>query len=354
LVENFTIIGTTPPRAGNRQIAVWLLACSAVIFAMVVLGGLTRLTHSGLSMVDWKPLTGWLPPLGPEAWQLEFENYQRFPEYQKLNQGMTLAEFKSIFWFEFSHRLLGRGIGVLYFVPFVFFLLRRRIDRRLFPRLLILFVLGGLQGLLGWWMVKSGLVEQPDVSHYRLTAHLGLAVLIMGYMVWLAVGLLLPRAVIADDRLIGLSRFAQVMALVVFVVILSGGLVAGLDAGFAYNTFPLMQGRLMPEGLFDLTPWYRNFTENLITVQFDHRWLALITLLAVVALWQQALRRGVTGSLRSAFHLVLVLAVIQVGLGIATLVLVVPLTLAALHQAAALALFSMIVIAARATRQAAG
>ncbi len=354
MVENFTIIGTTSPRAGNRQIAFWLLACSAVIFAMVALGGLTRLTHSGLSMVDWKPLTGWLPPLGLEAWQLEFENYQRFPEYQKLNQGMTLAEFKSIFWFEFSHRLLGRGIGVLYFVPFVFFLLRRRIDRQLLPRLLFLFVLGGLQGVLGWWMVKSGLVERPDVSHYRLTAHLGMAVLIMGYMVWLAVGLLLPRAVIADDRLIGLSRFAQVMALLVFVVILSGGLVAGLDAGFAYNTFPLMQGRLMPEGLFDLTPWYRNFGENLITVQFDHRWLALIALLAVVALWQQALRRGVTGSLRSAFHLVLILAVIQVGLGIATLVLVVPLSLAALHQAAALALFSMIVIAARATRQAAG
>jgi cytochrome c oxidase assembly protein subunit 15 len=354
LVENFTIIGTVSSRAGSRRIAVWLLICCAVIFAMMVLGGLTRLSHAGLSMVDWKPLTGWLPPFGSEAWQRAFENYQRFPEYQKLNQGMTLAGFKSIFWFEYAHRLLGRGIGLLFFLPFVYFLLRRRIDRRLLPKLLFLFVLGGLQGLLGWWMVKSGLVERPDVSHYRLTAHLGLAVLIMGYMMWLAVALLVPKAVIADDRLLGLSRLAQVMALVVFVVILSGGLVAGLDAGFAYNSFPLMQGRLVPEGMFELTPWYLNFMENLITVQFDHRWLALATLLAVVALWQQALRRGVSGPLRFAFHLVLVLAVIQVGLGIATLLLVVPLPLAVLHQACALALFSMIVIAARATRQAAG
>ncbi len=354
MVENFTIIGTSPSRAGSRQIAIWLLVCCAVVFAMVVLGGLTRLTHSGLSMVDWKPLTGWLPPLSTEAWQLEFENYQRFPEYQKLNQGMTLEEFKSIFWFEFSHRLLGRGIGVLFFVPFIYFLLRRQVDRGLLPKLLVMFVLGGLQGVLGWWMVKSGLVERPDVSHYRLTAHLGLAVLIYGYMLSVAVALLVPKSVIVDDRLLGLGRFALIMSLVVFVVILSGGLVAGLDAGFAYNTFPLMEGRLVPEGLFDRTPWYLNPLENLITVQFDHRWMAVATLLAIVALWQHALRRGVTGSVRTAFHLVLVVAVIQVGLGIATLVLVIPVSLAALHQAGALALFSVIVIAAQLTRQAAG
>ncbi|MDP6404319.1 MAG: COX15/CtaA family protein [Alphaproteobacteria bacterium] len=354
MVENFTIIGTSSSRTESRQIAIWLLICCAVVFAMVVLGGLTRLTHSGLSMVDWKPLTGWLPPLSSEAWQLEFENYQRFPEYQKLNQGMTLAEFKSIFWFEFSHRLLGRGIGVLFFVPFLYFLLSRKIDRGLLPKLLFMFVLGGLQGVLGWWMVKSGLLERPDVSHYRLTAHLGLAVLIFGYMLSVAVTLLVPKAVIVDDRLRGLGRFGLVMTLVVFVVILSGGLVAGLDAGFAYNTFPLMDGRLVPEGLFDHAPWYINPLENLITIQFDHRWLAVATLLAVVALWQHALRRGVTGSLRTAFHLVLVVAAIQVGLGIATLVLVVPVALAALHQAGALLLFSVIVIAAQLTRQAAG
>jgi len=239
------------PRAVDRQrvIAAWLFAVCAMVFAMVVLGGVTRLTHSGLSMVQWRPVSGWLPPLGEAEWEQAFARYRHFPEYRELNPDLTLAGFKGIFWLEYVHRLWGRLIGLAFFVPFAVFLLRGWVDRRLAGKLFVLFLLGALQGLLGWYMVRSGLVERPDVSQYRLAAHLGTAFVIYGAMLWVALGLLHPPSGPRPRPARG-AWFAYVVVGLVMLTALSGGFVAGLDAGFAYNTFPLMDGELVPAGLF--------------------------------------------------------------------------------------------------------
>ncbi|WP_321391949.1 COX15/CtaA family protein [Emcibacter sp.] len=314
----------------NRQIAIWLFTVCALIFLMIVVGGITRLTESGLSMVHWHPLHGIVPPLNEVQWQEEFEAYKQYPEYQKVNSGMTLDEFKGIFFWEYSHRILGRIIGLAFFIPFMVFLLRRKVEPALKPKLWVMFVLGGLQGLLGWWMVKSGLVDQPDVSHYRLTAHLGLAVLIYLYIFWTALDLVSPRG---NERL--LVRPASVLVGIIFFQILLGGMVAGLNAGFIYTDWPLMDGAIIPDGLFDQTPWYMNFFENLMTVQFDHRIGAyIVTGLAVWLVWNSRGDRPLAGLLLMAAVL------FQVTLGILTLVYVVPVLLAALHQAGAVLLLS--------------
>lgn len=339
-----------PGSNANRQIAYWLILISLMIFAMVVLGGVTRLTHSGLSMTDWKPITGWLPPLGEAAWMAEFERYKQFPEYQKVNLGMDLAGFKAIFWFEFSHRVLGRSIGVVYLLPFLYFLWRKRVDGKLMPKLWLMFVLGGLQGAMGWWMVASGLVDQPDVSHYRLTAHLGLAVIIYGYGLWIALGLLVPVSGHLRNRLQGLYRLALALVAAVFVVMLSGGLVAGLDAGFAYNTFPTMNGQWLPDGLGFLSPWYVNMFENTITVQFDHRWLATATAAGVGYFWFRAVRSDLSPRVMMVMHLLLAALALQFTLGVVTLLYVVPVTVAAAHQGGALLLLSAVLGAAHALR----
>ncbi len=323
-------------------IAIWLLVICAMIFAMVILGGVTRLTHSGLSMVEWRPLFGILPPIGEAAWQRVFEQYQQFPEYQKINFAMTQAEFKRIFLFEYSHRLLGRAIGVVFAVPFLYFLLRRRISWQLAPRLGVMFVLGALQGLLGWYMVQSGLVDRPDVSAYRLTAHLGLAVVIYGYIFWTALGLLAPHRQAATGaggwRLVRVG--APILTGLVFLTILSGGFVAGNDAGLAYNSFPLMDGRFVPQDIFRLEPWWRNFFENLPLVQLDHRLLALLVVFATIALWLAGLRAPLGAGARRAFNFWAAMVLAQLGLGISTLLLFVPVPLGAAHQAGALLTFS--------------
>ena len=251
----------------QRAIGIWLLLIAGMVFAMVVLGGITRLTQSGLSMVEWRPVTGWLPPLTQDAWQQAFAAYQKFPEYEKLNSGMTLAEFKGIYWLEYLHRLWGRFIGLAFALPFLFFLARGWIDRRLGWKLFGVFALGGAQGALGWYMVKSGLVDRPDVSQYRLVAHLGLAMLIYGYLLWVAFGLLAPIAQ-PHRRRPGSPAPRLGSHGLVLVTVLAGGFVAGLDAGFAYNTFPLMDGELIPSQLFATTPSWRAFFEDVTTVQF--------------------------------------------------------------------------------------
>ncbi|MGH8534342.1 MAG: COX15/CtaA family protein, partial [Gammaproteobacteria bacterium] len=252
---------------------------------------------------------------------------------------MTLGEFKSIFWLEYLHRLWGRLIGIAFLVPCLYFALRRRIGRALIPKLAMLFALGGLQGALGWYMVKSGLVDRPDVSQYRLSAHLGLAALIYGCMLWVALGLLRPRIAAKGSR--SFSPAGLGVLCLVFVTLVSGGFVAGLDAGFAYNTFPLMQGQWIPEGLWLMQPFYRNLFENLITVQFMHRVLAFASLLAVGLLWLAARRSALPARARRACHWLLGAAGLQITLGIATLVFVVPLPLALAHQAGALLLLTM-------------
>ncbi len=333
--------GAPAPYNRYRIVGLWLFALAAMVFVMVVIGGLTRLTNSGLSMVEWRPVTGWLPPLSDAAWEATFRAYQATPEYRHINAGMSLGAFKGIFWLEYVHRLWGRMIGIVFFVPFLIFLVRGWLDRRLAPRLALLFVLGGLQGALGWFMVASGLVDRPDVSQYRLVAHFAAALTIYVALLWIALGLVVRTPPWNPFR--GLGRGPLAVGALIFVTMLSGCFVAGTDAGFAYNTFPLMDGRLIPEGLLTLSPAYLNFFENITTVQFTHRVLALSAVTAVTAFWLVARSRALPQRSRLAINGLLAVALLQAGLGISTLVMVMPTALAALHQANGVALLTMIV-----------
>ena len=325
----------------RRPIAIWLLTVAALVVAMVVLGGLTRLTQSGLSIVEWKPVTGVVPPLSDAAWTEEFEKYKQFPEFQKLNRSMTLDQFKGIFWYEWSHRLLGRIIGAAFLLPFLWFLLRRRLDRALALKLGGLFVLGGLQGVVGWWMVASGLVDHPDVSHYRLTIHFGLAVLLYGALIWVALDLLGPPETAGS-----VDRAGLVVVLLVYLQILSGALVAGLDAGFGWNTWPLMFDRIVPEQWLDLEPWWLNFFENTAAVQFSHRTTAYIVLGAALWFWQARRKLpSTTPGARRALGALHGVVWLQFLLGVATVLSVVQIPIAAAHQAGALALLTAALVA---------
>lgn len=323
-------------------IAIWLLICCALVFAMIVVGGVTRLTGSGLSIVEWKPIVGTIPPIGQEDWEVLLEKYRQIPQYEQVNKGMTLDEFKGIFWWEYFHRLLGRLIGLVYFIPFVYFMVRKRIDRLLGLKLLGIFALGALQGLMGWYMVMSGLADNVYVSQYRLTAHLGLAFVIYAAMFWVATGLLSPLNTHLSDPVFvhKLKKFAWMLTGLIFVMVLSGGLVAGIHAGRAYNTFPLMDGFLIPPAMFVLEPWYRNFFDNITTVQFDHRLIAWLLIFSIPWFWFKAKQLSLSYSARLACHLLLLMLLIQAGLGITTLLLSVPLTFAAAHQAGAVLLFT--------------
>jgi len=247
----------------SRAISAWLFAIAALVFAMIVLGGVTRLTKSGLSMVNWHPVTGWLPPLDAAGWEKVFADYRQYPEYKKINAGMTLDEFKGIFWYEYLHRLLGRLIGLAFLVPMVAFMAKGWITRALAPKIVGLFILGAMQGVLGWYMVKSGMIDRPDVSQYRLAAHLSLALLIFAALLWVGMDLRRPDPAAASPP--GLRRGGWGLLALIAVTALSGAFVAGLDAGFVYNTFPLMDGALAPKGMFDLTPAYLNFFENILS-----------------------------------------------------------------------------------------
>lgn len=330
------------PTTSQRAIAYWLLTVCALVFAMVVLGGVTRLTRSGLSIVEWQPLLGAIPPLTHADWLELFEKYRLTPEYQQVNRGMDLAGFQGIFWLEYFHRLLGRLIGLAFLLPFLYFLIRKQIERPLVPKLAGLFVLGGLQGLMGWLMVASGLIDEPRVSPYRLTAHLGLAVLIYGYMLWVALGLLSPYPRAGTPPALR-GHGIGVTALVV-VTILAGGFVAGTRAGFTFNDWPLMHGRFFPEGLYTLAPWWADVFENVATVQFHHRLLAYLLCLAIPAWWWLARRQPLDAATRAWFHALLAVFAVQIVLGIATLLLRVPVPLAAAHQAGAMAVFTVALI----------
>jgi len=324
----------------NRQIAVWLLCVCAAIFVMLVIGGATRLTHSGLSMMTWDPLMGWIPPLNQAQWFDSFEHYKKIPEFYELNPDMDVEGYKNIFMLEYIHRVWGRLIGLFFLLPFLYFLMAGKIAKSFRPKLVMMFVLGGMQGVLGWYMVSSGF-DNPHVSQYRLTAHLSAAFIIYGYILWVAMGLLFPDrdASLYDVR--PLRRLALGLTGLIALTVVAGGLVAGLKAGFAYNTFPLMEGRFVPEGYAMLTPFYLNFFENIAAVQFDHRILAETLLLCVFGLWWYARRFDLSDRARMAFNLLLVMAVLQVSLGIATLVMVIPTWLAVTHQGSAMLLFSL-------------
>ena len=325
----------------DRAIQYWLLVSLALVFAMIILGGVTRLTDSGLSMVTWHA-TGTLPPISAAEWQAEFELYKQYPEYQKLNRGMSLDDFKTIYWFEYSHRMLGRLIGLVFFLPFCFFLWRGMIRPGLTPRLLVMFCLGGLQGLLGWYMVKSGLVSNPHVSQYRLTAHLSMALLIFGFLLWtiLDLGNGEPYRRLGDSAVARWRKVSLVLMALLVLTVVSGGFVAGLNAGLIFNTFPLMGGKLIPDGIGALSPWYLNPLENMVTVQFDHRWLAMTTGVVLLVWYLRGRSQFREAHLQRGFKLVGMMVIIQVGLGIGTLLMQVPVALGALHQAGALLLFS--------------
>lgn len=327
-------------RAHDRAIGLWLLVCAGMVLAMVVIGGITRLTGSGLSIVEWRPVTGFLPPLSEAAWGRVFDLYRATPQYLEVNAGMTLAEFRAIFWWEYIHRLWGRLIGLVFFLPFVWFLIRGRVRKSLVPRLIVLFLLGGAQGALGWYMVRSGLVDIPEVSQYRLAAHLSLAFLIYAALVWTALSLIAPRpAMIADRLAVHTRRLALLTLGLVALTILSGAFVAGTDAGLIFNSFPLMDGSILPPGYFDhaTAPF-----EDHGTIQFHHRLLAIVSLIAVIALWWRSRWLALTPRARRVANGLVIIAALQVALGITTLLLVVPVHAAATHQAGAVLLFTMI------------
>ena len=293
-------------------------------------------------MVKWEPVIGILPPLEQSQWVEVFELYQQFPEFKLKNSSMDLEGFKEIFWLEYAHRVLGRLIGIIFLLPMLYFLIRGRIDRRIAPKLVVMFILGGLQGLLGWYMVKSGLSQDPHVSQYRLTAHLGFAFLIYAYIFWVALGLLVPREPgTAENGPARLRVFSYLVTGLVFLTVLSGGFVAGLKAGLAYNTFPTMNGQWIPDGMLSLDPLWRNFFDNVTTVQFDHRVLATLQFLVIPVFWMRARRYPLSGGVRRAFDLLMLVLLVQITLGISTLLLRVPVSLAATHQGGALLLFTV-------------
>ena len=340
--------GGAPGARARTAVAAWLLVCCALVFAMVVVGGVTRLTRSGLSIVEWQPIVGTLPPLNEAQWVETFAKYQLTPEYRKVNQGMSLDAFKGIFWWEYFHRLLGRMIGVVFLLPLLWFWWRGRIDRPLALKLAGIFVLGGLQGAMGWYMVKSGLVDDPRVSHYRLTAHLAIAFAIYAAMLWTALGLLYPGAAGALQP--HLRRLSWVITATLAYMVVTGGFVAGIRAGFAYNTFPLMNGHWVPPEIFVLDPWYLNFFNNMATVQFDHRLGAWLLALLVPWLWWKARREALTPRARLAVILLLVMLALQIALGIATLLLLMPIPLAAAHQGGAVLLLGAALLVNHALR----
>jgi cytochrome c oxidase assembly protein subunit 15 len=323
-------------------VAAWLFFCCGLIFLMVVVGGITRLTLSGLSITEWNPVIGIVPPLSPADWAAEFARYQQIPEYRAIHFAMGLDEFKSIYYWEYLHRLLGRLIGLAFAVPFIWFLARRRLPRSLRPPLTGILVLGFLQGALGWYMVESGLADRVEVSQYRLVAHLALALAIYAAILWVALGIV--RGSPFQEPSPGWRRAAEVVLALVALTILSGGFVAGTRAGLTYNTFPLMDGRLVPAGYTQLQPLWVNWFENIAAVQFDHRVLAVVTVLAVSLLWAAGLRANLPKPAGKALHVLLAVAVLQVALGISTLLLVVPIPLAAAHQAGAVLLLTSAII----------
>lgn len=318
-----------------EPVRLWLAAVAVLVFAMIVAGGATRLTGSGLSITEWQPIQGAIPPLSEADWRAAFDKYKEIPEYRLVNRGMSLGEFKVIYWWEWAHRFLGRFIGAAFVLPLAFFWATGQLRRGLAIRLLGILLLGALQGGIGWYMVQSGLVDRVDVSHYRLALHLVVAFLILGLLVWTALSLS-PRREANPRLVLGRHRaFAATLVCLVLVQVVLGAFVAGLEAGLVHDTWPLMDGRFVPDGLLALEPWYLNFGENVTTVQFSHRMVAygmvVLVALHVWSLWRARALEASGVTLAAA-------ALAQAGLGIWTLLAGVPLPLALMHQTGAAAL----------------
>lgn len=325
----------------QRAIGIWLLAGYVMVLVMVVLGGITRLTQSGLSIVEWNVIMGILPPLNEETWQTAFDQYKQFPQFKILNAQMSLEAFKSIFFWEYVHRLWGRLIGLVFLIPFMIFHIRKQLTPMVRRRSMIAFLLGGIQGAMGWYMVKSGLIDVPHVSHFRLTVHLMLALAISGILLWTALQVWKPavrRERNANDRLV-----AWALGFVILQIAI-GGLVAGLKAGYMYNTFPWMGDAWLPDSAWMMPDPLQNVLENGVMVQFMHRWMAWVAAGAVIFAWISARRHPNNAPLRRILFLAVVAVAVQIAVGILTLLYAVPVVLGVLHQAAAFLVFSLLMV----------
>jgi heme a synthase len=323
----------------DTPILIWLLSGCLLIFIMVVVGGITRLTHSGLSMVEWHLFMGSIPPLNETDWLSTFAKYQQFPEFQELNYNFTITDFKSIFWWEYLHRMIGRLLGIVFVVPFIYFLIKKKLDATLIKQSIVMFSMGGFQGFLGWFMVKSGLVNDPYVSHFRLAIHLIFAFLTFGYIFWVMLGILYKEERILLDYPV-IRKLGWVLFPIVILQIIYGAFVAGLRAGTIYNTFPKMGTEWIAEGVSAITPFYDNFIRGMAGVQFIHRYVAYIVVVLVVVIWWKVIKQPIQYSQQLAARGLLYVVILQFTLGVFTLLYAVPVTLGVLHQAGAFLLLA--------------
>jgi len=326
----------------NKKVIYWLFSGCALIFIMVVVGGITRLTHSGLSIPDYKLISGIIPPINDQQWQEAFELYKQYPEYQKLNSNISLTEFKGIFFWEWLHRVIGRAIGLVFIIPFLYFLITRQLDKSTIKKTIILLILGSFQGFLGWYMVKSGLVDKPDVNHYRLAAHLTTAFVTFAFTLWVALDLIFPIKQTINKTYRDLIRIGLA---ILFIQIIYGAFVAGLDAGFIHNNWPMMnEGKFMHETvLIEKTPLYKNFIEGRSGVQFVHRILAFIVVFSVLIIYINGKKIAVSNYQLYGLKSLLILVGVQSLLGVLAILLQVPLWLGIAHQIGAFLLLSSMI-----------
>ncbi|MEF3080441.1 COX15/CtaA family protein [Winogradskyella poriferorum] len=326
----------------NKAVIYWLLTGCFLIFIMVIVGGITRLTHSGLSISNYKLISGTIPPMNEIEWNEAFELYKQYPEYQKLNNHFTLEDFKDIYFWEWIHRVIGRFIGLVFIIPFIYFLIRKQLSKPTIKKSIVLLLMGGFQGFLGWYMVKSGLVDRPDVSHYRLAAHLTTAFLTFAYTFWVALDLMFPNKKNVDTKL---RNFIRIGLVILIIQIIYGAFVAGLDAGWIHNHWPFMsEGKLIHETVYtEQNPTYLNFLEGKSGVQFVHRTLAYVVVIFILAIWYKATRNDITKWQSKGVNSLLLVVGIQFLLGVLTLLLAVPVWLGVLHQVVAFILLSCMV-----------
>lgn len=341
-MENFVKYATNPDLKVRRQIGAWLLTGYGMVFIMLVLGGATRLTQSGLSIVEWNVIMGVVPPLNEEDWNGVFEKYKQFPEYRILNKTMTMEEFKGIFWWEYVHRVWGRLIGLVFIIPFTLFVIQKKLNAKWIKRLTVVFLIGAFQGFIGWYMVQSGLLENPHVSHYRLTMHLFLAFSICCLLLWYAMEWLSDN--IEENKFFVIESAKKIATTIVILVLFQamlGGLVAGLKAGYMYNTYPKMGESWLPESAWMIEPAWINFLENGVMIQFLHRTMALIVTIIILVFWFKMRSAELPPRFRMMIHLMFIMVLIQLTIGIITILMSVPVFWGVAHQGGALVLFSM-------------
>jgi cytochrome c oxidase assembly protein subunit 15 len=326
----------------NKRVIYWLLTGCALIFIMVIVGGITRLTHSGLSISNYKLISGTIPPTNEVEWEAAFELYKQYPEYKKLNNHFSLQDFKDIYFWEWLHRVLGRFIGLVFILPFLYFLITKQLTKPTIKKAIILLFMGGFQGFLGWYMVKSGLVDNPDVSHFRLAAHLTTAFLTFAYTFWVALDLIFPNRKERDTKFRNLVRFTLV---ILVLQIIYGAFVAGLDAGWIHNHWPMMsEGKFIHETVFiEQNPIYKNFIEGKSGVQFVHRTLAYLVVFLILVLWKKSRLLVRTVNQNKGIYGLLIMVAVQFVLGVLTLLLQVPVWLGVAHQVGAFILLSTMV-----------